>query len=138
MEGSISSLMVKLEATVDIDDTVARVEEIVSQHTLSAVPVLRPDGRCFGIIRPVDLDNFRATGRKAEATRAWEICTPRVIEVTADTTIENAAILIKSSKAHHLLVKEQSIIRGIVHAIDILEGSLLNNDKSPTVVDVVS
>ena len=126
MDRPISALMQKNITTVDIDDTVDSVEEILNSHKLSCVPVIDLNGNCFGVISSPDLVHFHAIRKNPRTERAWEVCTHKIIEVSPDTSVKEAAKLMVKDKIHHIVIAENEIIRGIVSSIDLVEEYLLN------------
>lgn len=124
MDKPISSLMEKHVKTVDTDDSVDRVEEILRAQKLSCVPVVDAMGQCFGVISATDLLHFHAMRRNQKSERAWEVCSHKVIEVNPDISITEAAELMVSNKIHHLVVTEEKSIKGIVSSIDLVKACL--------------
>jgi len=128
MDKPISSLMEKYITTVDINDTVDKVEELLDSHKLSCVPVVDSKGGCFGVISAPDLVHFHAIRKNPRAVRAWEVCTHKIIEVSPDISVKEAAELMVKNKVHHIVITENEIIRGIVSSIDIVEEYLLKQN----------
>lgn len=128
MDKPISSLMEKHVTVVDIDDTVDRVKEILDSHKLSCVPVVDSKGNCFGAISATDLVHFQTMRKNQKAERAWEVCTHKVIEVSPDISVKEAAELMVKNKIHHLVVTENKSIKGIVSSIDLVRGYFLKQN----------
>ena len=128
MDKPISSLMEKHVTVVDIDDTVDRVKEILDSHKLSCVPVVDSKGNCFGVISATDLVHFHTMRKNQKAERAWEVCTHKVIEVSPDISVKEAAELMVKNKIHHLVVTENKSIKGIVSSIDLVRGYFLKQN----------
>jgi CBS domain-containing protein len=119
MDKPISALMERNMTTVDVDDAVAKVEEVLNSHNLTCEPVLDSNGRCFGVISSSDLVRFYALHKNLKAERAREVCTHKVIEVCPDTSVEEAADLMVENKIHHIIVMENKVIKGIVSSVDL-------------------
>lgn len=122
MDKTISSLMTRNILTVDVEDTVEKVEAIMDTHKLSCVPVIDSQGGCFGVISLTDLLHFHVLhkNQNQKAERAWEVCTHKVIEVGPDMSVKEAAELMTRNKIHHIVVVENKSIKGIVSSIDIV------------------
>ena len=128
MDKPISALMEKNVLTVNADDTVDRVEAIISSHKLSFVPVIDSNGECFGVISAPDLLHFHAMHKNPKADRAWEVCTHKVIEAGPDISVREAAELMVKNKIHHIVVIENKSIKGIISSIDIVNEYLLKQN----------
>ena len=126
MDNSVTSLMEKNVVEVGIDDTVARVEEILDSNKLSCVPVIDADGKCFGVISAPDLVHFHRLRKISQTAHAWEVCTHKVIEIAPTISVGDAAELMIEHKIHHLVVTDQDAIKGVVSSIDIVKRCLLN------------
>jgi CBS domain-containing protein len=108
--------------TVKLNDTVETVEKILDSHQLSCVPVINTQGECFGVISAPDLVHFHNARKNPIAERAWEMCTHKIIEVSSDISVREAAELMVKNNIHHLVVIEEGSIKGIISSIDILKG----------------
>ncbi|MDA3970189.1 MAG: CBS domain-containing protein [Desulfobulbaceae bacterium] len=127
MPQTLSNIMVQNVTTVGVDDTVEDVECILGSHKYSCVPVVDPEGQCFGIVTSNDILKFHRMSRNAKRVRAWEICSHLLIEVSPSLSIKEAGILMIKNKIHHLVVSEDKTIRGIVSSIDLLEAYITAN-----------
>ncbi len=77
MDQKISTVMTREVTTVDIDDTIERVERVLGDGGQSFVPVMAPHGTCFGVISASDLVNFHARSENPRLKGAWEVCSHR-------------------------------------------------------------
>ena len=125
MNKPVSSIMEKQVITVDLNDAVDRVEELMYSHKLSCLPVIDSERNCFGVISAPDLTHFYALRENPKTKRAWEVCTHKIIEVKPDISIKEAAKLLIKNKIHHLVISVDETITGIVSSNDILEEYLL-------------
>ena len=126
MRKQITSLIGENVITVKLNDSVETVEKILDSHRLSCVPVINTQGECFGVISAPDLVHFHNARKNPIAERAWEMCTHKIIEVSSDISIKEAAELMVENSIHHLVVIEDGSIKGIVSSIDILRGYVLS------------
>lgn len=127
----LSEIMAENLTVVDVDDTLEDVECILAAHKYSCVPVLDPDGHCFGIITSNDILKSHMLRRNMKQVRAWEICSHLLIEVAPSLLVQDAAILMIKNKIHHLVVSRDDEIKGIVSSIDLLEATLAGNHSEP-------
>ena len=125
MDKPISYMMTKSVWTADFQDTVERVEELLSSHRLSSVPVVDSKGVIFGIISASDLVHFHAARKNPKTVRAWEIGTYKPIEVGPTALTGEVARLMVKNKIHHVVVSENRSIVGIVSALDFVEQYVL-------------
>ena len=122
MRKQIASLIGENVIAVKLNDTVETVEKVLDSHQLSCVPVINTQGECFGVISAPDLVHFHNARKNPIAERAWEMCTHKIIEVSSDISVKEAAELMIKNNIHHLVVIEDGSIKGIVSSIDILKG----------------
>jgi len=127
MDKPISLLMNKHITTVDINDTIEKVEKIMNLHKSSCALVIDSSQSCFGVICYPDIVHFYEKGRNPKTERAWELCTHKVIEVSPDTSTKETAALMLKNKVHHIVVTENKVIKGIVTSIDFLAEYLKQN-----------
>jgi len=126
MRKQITSLIGENVITVKLNDSVETVEKVLDSNQLSCVPVINTQGECFGVISAPDLVHFHNARKNPIAERAWEMCTHKIIEVSSDISVKEAAELMVKNNIHHLVVVEDGSIKGIVSSIDILRGYILS------------
>lgn len=125
MKEHITSIMEEKLVTVGLNDTIEATEKIMASNNLSCIPVIDADGKCFGVISAPDLVQFHQARKNPNAERAWEMCTHKIIEVAPDISIRKAAQLMLENKIHHLVIKEDKSVKGIVSSLDIIRGCLI-------------
>lgn len=126
MSQSIATLIGSHVITVGLNDSVEAVERTLDSHRLSCVPVVDPDGECFGVISAPDLVHFHNARKNPVAERAWQMCTHKIIEVGSELSVREAAELMLNNNIHHLVVTENGSIKGIVSSLDILRGTVVD------------
>ena len=124
MEKQISVLMTRVIRTVDFEDTIDKVDALLTELKVSAVPVVDHNGTLFGIISSLDLLHFFAARRNPRATRAWELCTYKPVSVCPETSVSEVASLMLGKRIHHILVIENGKLIGIVSAMDFVKQCL--------------
>jgi len=117
---AISTMMKAPVWTVDMDDTVHEVEEFMSSHGLSWVPVRDPAGTMVGVIGTPDLLQFHIRKGDPAATVAWTICTYKPISVAPGTSVSEVARLMLQNKVHHVVVVDADRIVGVVSSLDFV------------------
>lgn len=130
MDKPISSLMEKDLITVYTEDSLEKIESVLDFHDLTYVSVVDMQGAIFGIITAHDLLHFHAMKKNPKAVYAWEICTHRPIEVSADTPVLDVARLMVDKCIHHVLVTENGALKGILSSFDLVAKYMLpENDR---------
>jgi CBS domain-containing protein len=120
MNTLISSLMKSPVFSVGMDDPVESIEALMSEHDLSWVPVVGPNGGPVGVIALSDLMQFRTRDGDPAAVSAWQICHYKPISVSADTSVAEVARLMLAHKIHHVVVTKNDAMVGVVSALDFV------------------
>lgn len=121
MSKPIASMMQTQAMTVDMDATIAQVDELLRLNNLSALPVIeRSNGSVLGIISARDLAHFRSQKRNPAEVRAWQICSYKPVVVTPDASISDVAGMMVARDIHHVVVTENGGVVGIVSALDFV------------------
>jgi CBS domain-containing protein len=126
MHEPISHVMSKTVWTAAMEETADKVEDLLSRHSLSAVPVVDEDGGIFGIFSAADMLHLHAAKKNPKTIRAWELCTYRPIAVRPETSVGEVARMMIKHKIHHVPVTENGKLCGIVSALDFVERFVLN------------
>lgn len=125
MNRRIVEIMRTAVVTVDMQDTVLKVEAVLNGHNLSSVPVIDPERHdCFGIISLKDIAHFHATKKNPRTVLAWEMCTYRPLTASPESTIGEVGRLMVEHQIHHVVVVEDGILTGIVSSLDIVAAGL--------------
>ena len=120
-EGKILDIMRAFVATVDMQDTVLRVEQALNENNLSSMPVIDSERcDCFGIISLKDLAHFHSLKKNPRTVRAWEMCSYKPLTVSPESSIHEAAHLMIDNQIHHVVVVEDRILKGVVSSLDIV------------------
>jgi len=126
----ISSVMAHDLWTVDSQASIDMVEEILSTHGLSSVPVAGSNGEIIGIIGTHELAQFLVDGKNAKAVRAWEISRCTKFEVSVGDTITDVSKLMTENKIDYIAVTEHGRLRGVVSALGVLQAVLRENEHA--------
>lgn len=120
MSKAISSMVHQQAAAVDMDATIAEVDEVLRLNNVSALPVTERSGAVLGIISVRDLAHFHHEKRDPAQVRAWEICAYRPVSVSPDTSISDVARIMVTRGIHHVVVSDSTGIVGMVSALDFV------------------
>jgi CBS domain-containing protein len=122
MNAPISSMMTAQTTIAKMDATVAHVEELMRNRTISALPIIEnEEGSVIGVISMRDIMRFHQEKKDPTAVSAWEICNYKPIAVSPDTSISDVAKLMVSHGVHHILVTENRRTVGIVSSLDFVK-----------------
>ena len=92
----ITSLMSSPVFSVSMDDTVQTIEALMSQHKLSWLPVIEPEGAPVGVIALSDLLQFHIRNQDPAVVCAWQICHYKPISVSADASMIDVARVLRN------------------------------------------
>jgi signal-transduction protein with cAMP-binding, CBS, and nucleotidyltransferase domain len=120
MKEPISTLMTERVWSVDMDDTIAEVEELLTRNALSWAPVLEAGRLIVGVISAADLLQFHAQGREPGSVLAWQLCTYKPISVDHATPAEEVARAMVAQRIHHVVVTRDDEIAGVVSSLDFV------------------
>jgi CBS domain-containing protein len=96
------------------DTPVDEVARVLSERKITGAPVVTPDDYVVGIVS--ELDVFSKPG-----TKAGDIMSPRVISITEDTPIDEAARLLAGERIRRLPVLRAGKLVGLISRSDVLE-----------------
>ena len=145
---TVADIMDTDTPTVNPDDTVEHVLQVLNDSELSGVPVVTAGGRCVGIITEADLimtgedadlhlphyfelfggfvfleslGHFEDRLRKATAALARDLMTEDPVTIEPHAPVREAARVISRSKHNRLPVVEHGRLVGVVTRVDVLE-----------------
>ena len=129
-------------------ETVGDIARLISQHHISAVPVVDPDSRLLGVVTEADLvaraahphvphyipfmegvifvetpkalRTFEEEVRRILAVTAEQIMTPEAATVSPDATVEEMATRMVEEGIERLFVVDEGRVAGIVTRADIV------------------
>ncbi len=120
MNQPISSLMTRQVWTIGMDDTIQRVEDLLSEKGLTWAPVLDPAGVIIGVIGATDLLQFHAQGRDPKTMHAWRLCTYKPISVDQAAPVREVARAMLEQRIHHVVVMNGDKLAGVVSSLDFV------------------
>jgi CBS domain-containing protein len=121
MNAPISSLMSSPVWTVDLDDTIAKVERLLTENGLSWAPVVEGGGKVVGVISSSDLLHFHAQQRDPAAVRAWELCSYKPLIFDEATPVTEVARAMVEQRLHHVVVTRRAGLAGVVSSLDFVK-----------------
>jgi predicted transcriptional regulator len=120
MSQAIASLMERKVWSIGVDDTIAEVERLFAERRLSWAPVLEAGHTVIGVISAADLLQFNAQARDPTTVHAWQLCSYKPISVAPDATIQEVARLMDEHQIHHVVVRNDAGIAGVVSSMDFV------------------
>ena len=121
MNTLISSLMSSPVWTVDLDDTIAKVERLLTEKGLSWAPVVEGGSKVVGVISSSDLLHFHAQQRDPMAVRAWELCSYKPLVFDEATPVTEVARVMVEQRLHHVVVTKRTGLAGVVSSLDFVK-----------------
>ena len=120
MNETIAALMTRQVRTIEMDDTVERVEAVLTEQALSWAPVIDPAGVVVGVISRADLLQFHAHARDPKAVCAWQLCTYKPVSVDESTPAGEVARTMVDRHIHHVVVTSGQRLVGVVSSLDFV------------------
>jgi signal-transduction protein with cAMP-binding, CBS, and nucleotidyltransferase domain len=120
MKRTVSSMMSRDLCVVSMDDTLASVEQRLTDKHLSWAPVMEDRGAILGVISAADLLRFHAEGGDSQAVRAWQMCTFKPITVGANADLRDVARTMVDRGIHHVVVTEGGAAIGVLSSLDFV------------------
>ena len=100
--------------TVEAEDPVRTAIQLMAQHHIGALPVLRAR-ELTGIISERDYARkVVLLGRNSAETPVWQIMTSLVVTVTQADTVDHCMRLMTDHRIRHLPVLEDGVLAGMV------------------------
>jgi CBS domain-containing protein len=107
--------------SVEPDDPVLEVIQLMADHHIGALPVMR-GGELLGIVSERDYARKVALlGRSATETPVWQIMSSPVITVTADMSLNDCMQLVTENRVRHLPVVEEGRVTGMISIGDLVK-----------------
>ena len=115
---TIKQLMSSPVVMATVETTVKEVRKLMNQHDIGAVPILDegPDADIKGIVTDSDLRNVKDSSLPVMTVMSTKLCYIN----NADSTAAAANLMLKNG-IHHLLVKDQDEVVGILSSVDLLK-----------------
>jgi CBS domain-containing protein len=110
----VKEVMTRKVISFHEDTPVEEIAERLSKKRITGAPVVNEDGFVIGIVSEVDV--FSKRGRTAR-----EIMSGRVISITEDTGIDDAARLLAVERIRRLPVLRQGKLVGLLSRSDVLD-----------------
>jgi signal-transduction protein with cAMP-binding, CBS, and nucleotidyltransferase domain len=115
MNVKIDELMVSSVMSASPSQTIGRVRQVMSEHGVSAMPVLDSDGAPAGIVTARDL-----LADVSNDTPVSKVMSQPVYTVPRYGDPSLAARIMRNHRIHHVLVTEAKSVVGIVSSFDLL------------------
>ena len=120
--------------SVEPDDPVLEVIQLMADHHIGALPVMR-GGELLGIVSERDYARKVALlGRSATETPVWQIMSSPVITVTGDMSLNDCMQLVTENRVRHLPVVEDGRVTGMVSIGDLVKAVI--NEQQHQIEDL--
>ncbi|WP_265101236.1 CBS domain-containing protein [Methanobrevibacter ruminantium] len=125
----VSTVMVKDLITVDADDDLTDVANILIEKNIGAIPVLS-DGEMVGIVTKSDFI-YLCKAKAYEKVSVKDIMTPDIISISANDRLIHARKVIMDSGVGRLLLTEDNELAGIITSKDIAKALVSFRKHTP-------
>lgn len=115
MSVTIESLMAAAVVVSSPEETVGEIRERMATHAIGAVPVVNSDGVLVGIVTSTDL-----LGEFELTLPVNRVMSAPVHTIGPQAEAREAAVLMRKTRCHHLVVLREDHVAGIVSAFDLL------------------
>jgi CBS domain-containing protein len=131
----VGDVMTREVVTISPDTPFKRIEQLMNEHNISALPVVDPEGGVVGVVSEADLllrteaevserhgwtRDARDRRTKAHAQTAAGLMSTPAVSVTPDMPLAAAARLMRQRSVKRLPVVELGRLVGIVSRADVL------------------
>ncbi|MBE0516973.1 MAG: CBS domain-containing protein [Methanophagales archaeon] len=121
-EKKVRDVMTRGVITVSFDTQVSEVARILVEKDVSGVAVIAPDGEAVGVISEIDV--IKVFDQNWDTLTAEDIMSSFVRTADPETTIKDAAVIMRDLNIHRLLILSLNpaygLPVGILTARDIL------------------
>jgi CBS domain-containing protein len=127
---AVADIMQPPLTTVEQYDHVAAAAYLMKHAGATALIVLdAATDRLIGIITEADVADAVADGKDVNDVRIHNVMTTRPTVITPATSIREAAKIMTSSRFQHLLVMDDTGLRGVVHISDVCRALLIDSHR---------
>lgn len=114
----IKNLMSFPLITATPQDTIGAVQELMTRHRIGAIPIVANEysDEIVGLVTDGDLRNF-----SEKDTHVEQVMGERLFYVEQNAAPAVAAALMLKYGTHHLLVKKEDRVVGILSSIDLIQ-----------------
>jgi len=120
MAHQIQDVMTKHVHKVDRNASLREVARIMKDECISDVLVTESNGRLCGIVTDRDVVvRAVAGGRDVDTTHAGDICSDQVVELDAQSTVEDAVRIMRERAVRRVPVVKNGVAIGIVSIGDL-------------------
>ena len=127
---AVADIMQPPLTTVEQYDHVAAAAYLMKHAGTTALIVLdAATDRLIGIITEADVADAVADGKDVNDVRIHNVMTTRPTVITPATSIREAAKIMTSSRFQHLLVMDDTGLRGVVHISDVCRALLTDSHR---------
>lgn len=124
----VAELMVSDVKAIATDMTVVDAVSLMTEHHISALPVVDAHSRLLGVISTTDILQAAAEATDGTAreqlfeSAVRDLMTPRPATVALETDVKEAAQQMLYLEVHRLFVEEEGKLVGVISQSDIVRG----------------
>lgn len=116
----VRDIMTGPAITVAADETVEVAARTLTQYNIGVLPVCDGSGKLCGVVTDRDLViRCMAAGKSPCQTEVRDVMTKRVLSVSADMGLQEAAALMGKEQVRRLPVMDRGALQGMVSLADV-------------------
>ncbi|MCC6753120.1 MAG: CBS domain-containing protein [Saprospiraceae bacterium] len=120
MNEQVSTIMVRNLQTVQPEDSLQKVKELLINHRIHHVPVVDKDFQLVGILTTYDLFKLNVDHKDYPTTKVANVMTRQLATLEASDKVGTAAEIFMEHLFHALPVLDGRKLIGIVTSFDVL------------------
>lgn len=124
MEMTARDIMTANVVTIQASARIYELTKLLGETGMNGFPVCEDDRRVVGYVSEADLFALR----KGEWVR--DIMAPNIVQVDAETPVEEVAAIFNSYKIETVLVFEDGFMIGIVRQADAVDAMMKRNESN--------
>ncbi|MEW9503343.1 CBS domain-containing protein [Jeotgalibacillus marinus] len=132
---NVRDVMTDAVETCEKTDSIEHVAELMKERDIGILPVL-DQGKIIGMVSDRDLVIRGVAEHKDEYGQIDQVMTHKIINVTPDTTSQEAASLMASEQVRRLPVIENDKVVGMVSLGDLAVQSQSNDQAGDALTDI--
>jgi len=116
MNVTVDDLMVSQVMTTTAHQTFGHVKRVLSEHSVSCIPVVDGENEPVGMVSTTDF-----LEKRSDETPVSQFMTKKVYSVPRYADPSLAARIMRNHHIHHVVVTEEKKVVGIVSSFDLLK-----------------
>lgn len=104
---------------LDMESSIKDVEHYMARTNHTLAPVIDLSNKIFGVVSSIDVIQFLSGGGNPNSTKAWEICSHKLLKAPVNTAPVDLARMFLMNRTHHILLTDDTKVVAIVSSMDL-------------------